>query len=333
MRRSRFWGSMARSEVVFLKNRLRIIAPLPPLSPTPAASFSLHTRRASCPATPATGGSPSSSRGARCGLSDAHLQLRQALADLLDPHVPAQDSQRLRHRLVEGFGGHLYRVLGAGEVATRRRRSARGRPKAVFLLLACCTQEEDAGSALMNGSTGRQAGDPARLAAQLSKGIAKGAMADLPNSGTPRRPLKWISDDQDRRAQAKKDLELAPQSYTKAVPRERELDLSSLSEIWCQYAGAIYDSLAQSYHGLPGNPQRSSEKAAYWPEGRRVLRWRRISNESGLPVPNTGRILRSTATAILRRSGGRCGAFWSARMWVLLIFWMSPGSWAKSQIA
>ena len=25
------------------------------------------------------------------------------------------------------------------------RRSARGRPKAVFLLLACCTQEEDAG--------------------------------------------------------------------------------------------------------------------------------------------------------------------------------------------
>src|ERR1039457_8506 len=34
-------------------------------------------------------------------------------------------------------GGHF----GSGP-----RRSARGRPKAVFLLLACCTQEEDAGS-------------------------------------------------------------------------------------------------------------------------------------------------------------------------------------------
>ena len=50
------------------------------------------------------------------GLLDAHLQLRQPLADLLHPDVPAQDSQSLRHRLVEGFGGHLDRVLGAGVV-------------------------------------------------------------------------------------------------------------------------------------------------------------------------------------------------------------------------
>src|ERR1022692_1924465 len=51
------------------------------------------------------------------GLLDAHLQLRQALSDLLHPHVPAQDSQRLRHRLVQRLRGHLHRVLGAGEVA------------------------------------------------------------------------------------------------------------------------------------------------------------------------------------------------------------------------
>src|ERR1035441_3903970 len=33
------------------------------------------------------------------------------------------------------------------------RRPARGRPKAVFLLLACCTQEEDAGPALAGGES------------------------------------------------------------------------------------------------------------------------------------------------------------------------------------
>jgi len=80
-------------------------------------------------------------------------------------------------------------------------------------------------------------------------------MAELPNSATPRRPLKWISDDQDRRAQAKKDLEIALQSYTKAVSRERELDLQPLAEIWCQYVVAMYDSLAESYQGLPGDPK------------------------------------------------------------------------------
>ena len=80
-------------------------------------------------------------------------------------------------------------------------------------------------------------------------------MAELLDSGSPRRPLTFIGEDQDRRAQAKSELEFALQSYTKAVSRERELDLQPLSEIWCQYAGTIYDSLAQSYHGLPGNPQ------------------------------------------------------------------------------
>src|ERR1035438_3210097 len=52
------------------------------------------------------------------GLPDAHFQLRQPLADLLHPDVPAQDSQRLRHRLVQRFGGDLDSVIGPGEVAT-----------------------------------------------------------------------------------------------------------------------------------------------------------------------------------------------------------------------
>jgi len=60
------------------------------------------------------------------GLLDAHLQLRQPFADLLHPDVPAQDSQRLRHRLVEGFGGHLDRVLGAGQIATGDQAGAEG---------------------------------------------------------------------------------------------------------------------------------------------------------------------------------------------------------------
>jgi len=37
------------------------------------------------------------------GLPDAHLQFRQPLADFLDPDVPAQDAQRLRHGFVEEF--------------------------------------------------------------------------------------------------------------------------------------------------------------------------------------------------------------------------------------
>src|ERR1017187_8855520 len=36
-------------------------------------------------------------------------------------------------------------LLPRGTFFGQVRRSARGRPKAVFLLLACCTQEEDAG--------------------------------------------------------------------------------------------------------------------------------------------------------------------------------------------
>src|ERR1039457_2776901 len=60
------------------------------------------------------------------GLPDAHFQLRQPLADLLDPDVPAQDSQRLRHRLVQRFRGYFDGVLGPGEVAAGDQAGAEG---------------------------------------------------------------------------------------------------------------------------------------------------------------------------------------------------------------
>src|ERR1022692_1033036 len=43
--------------------------------------------------------------------------------------------------------GHNSTCRG-GHFGSGPRRSARGRPKAVFLLLACCTQEEDAGTSI-----------------------------------------------------------------------------------------------------------------------------------------------------------------------------------------
>jgi hypothetical protein len=63
-----------------------------------------------------------------------------------------------------------------------------------------------------------------------------------------RRPLKAIRDDETRRVEAKKYLQETLQNYVQTVPH---LDLNRLAEIWGQYAAALYDSLAESYRGLP----------------------------------------------------------------------------------
>jgi len=62
-------------------------------------------------------------------LLHAPLQLGKAFTDLLDPHVPAQDSQGLRHRLEERFRGNLHRVLSAGEVTTGDQAGTQGHAK------------------------------------------------------------------------------------------------------------------------------------------------------------------------------------------------------------
>ena len=82
-------------------------------------------------------------------LLDTHVQRRQPLADLLDPLVSAQDSQRLRHRLVKGFGGHLDCMLGTGEVAAGDLAGAEGHGEqgsTVRLLFATESWKERAGT-------------------------------------------------------------------------------------------------------------------------------------------------------------------------------------------
>jgi len=50
------------------------------------------------------------------GLVDPYSHLRPAFADLIHPLVVAQDAQRVADRFVEGLGGHLDGVVGAGQI-------------------------------------------------------------------------------------------------------------------------------------------------------------------------------------------------------------------------
>jgi hypothetical protein len=74
------------------------------------------------------------------------------------------------------------------------------------------------------------------------------------DGGTPRNALRAIREDQERRADAKKDLEQALQCYTGSLAREGDRSLIELAGIWCAYAATLYDSSAKSHVGAPGDP-------------------------------------------------------------------------------
>jgi hypothetical protein len=69
------------------------------------------------------------------GLLDPYLQLRQPLADLLYPNVSAQDSQRLRHRLVQLFRGDLDDILGAAQIAAGDQAGKEGHAETMIRLV------------------------------------------------------------------------------------------------------------------------------------------------------------------------------------------------------
>jgi len=79
----------------------------------------------------------------------------------------------------------------------------------------------------------------------------------------PHRSLQAITDDNNRRLEAKRDVQSALQAYLANVPRERELDQNTLTEIWSNYALTVYDSFAESFMGLP-------------------LRWETVFGETGV---------------------------------------------------
>jgi hypothetical protein len=72
--------------------------------------------------------------------------------------------------------------------------------------------------------------------------------------GPPRNALRAIREDQERRAEAKRDLEQALQRYEGSLARESDRSLIELAGIWCAYAATLYDSLAKSHVGPPGDP-------------------------------------------------------------------------------
>jgi hypothetical protein len=86
---------------------------------------------------------------------------------------------------------------------------------------------------------------------QADAGAASKVGSDAKLVLVPARSLSAISADQDRRAEARKDLKQALLSYTQSLSRTRDIDVSVLAEIWGEYAVRLYDSLAESFIGLP----------------------------------------------------------------------------------
>jgi hypothetical protein len=81
-----------------------------------------------------------------------------------------------------------------------------------------------------------------------------GDTVESQSGGKPRRALRAIREDQERRADAKKDLKQALGSYTESLARESDRSLIELARIWGAYSALLYDSLAESHIGLSGDP-------------------------------------------------------------------------------
>ena len=66
----------------------------------------------------------------------------------------------------------------------------------------------------------------------------------------PQRSLQAITDDNERRAAAKTNLERALGGYLRTLSGPLDVDQGKLAEIWSDYALTLYDSYAESFAGM-----------------------------------------------------------------------------------
>lgn len=122
-----------------------------------------------------------------------------------------------------------------------------------------------------------------------AKDFEAGGVA-TPNSGSrvgsPTRHLSAIRADQDRRTEAQKDLKHALLTYTSNLSRPQETDLNALAEIWGGYAVALYDSLAESFMGMPVSLEATFGEAGVLAGGQTLEDVRKAIESVRVPRPD-----------------------------------------------